>query len=209
MKIKDAIRNDPLCRHHETCDDLHKVVITSEQIRQTIRVLTHQIQDAYAKHAAVIILFLLKGARQFANDLQESLGEGKFEFMPAQASSYCGGTHSTGEVTIHSDDMLDITGRAVLILDDMYDSGLTLKRVKAHLEIKGAADVKTCVMFEKECHHTHEVAPDFVGLPVPDEFLVGYGLDYREQYRELHCVGTLKPDIIASENRYDDAQPLS
>lgn len=209
MKIKDAIQNNPLCRHHDTCDDLHRVVITSEQIRQTIQVLTRQIQDAYAKHTSVVILFLLKGAKQFAGDLEDSLGEGKFEFVPAQASSYRGGTHSTGEVEINSHDMQDITGQSVLILDDMYDSGLTLKRVKAHLETKGAADVKTCVMFEKECHHTHEVAPDFVGLPVPNEFLVGYGLDYQEQYRELRCVGTLKPDIIASKFHHENIQSVS
>ena len=206
MKIKDAIPNEPFCRHHETCDDIHKVVITSEQIRQSIQVLTRQIQEAYTHHTTVVVLFLLKGAIHFARDLEDSLDQIKFKFVPVQVSSYCGGTHSTGKVVINNDDMPDITGQSVLILDDMYDSGLTLTRVKAHLEINGAANVKTCVMFEKDCQHTHKVAPDFIGLPVPNEFLVGYGLDYQERYRELSCVGTLKPDIINTEPHHENLQ---
>jgi hypoxanthine phosphoribosyltransferase len=209
MKIKDAIPNEPLCRHLETCDDIHEIVITSEQIRHTIQVLACQIRDAYAEHASVVVPFLLNGARPFAEDLKDALDHAKFKFVPIQVSSYGGGTRSTGEITINSNGMPDITGQSILVLDDMYDSGLTLTRVKSHLEGHGAADVKTCVMFEKDCLHTHEVTLDFVGLPVPNDFLVGYGLDYQEQYRELHCVGTLKPDVIASEDHHEDTQPLS
>lgn len=208
-KIKDAISNVPSCPHHERCDDIHEIVITSEEIHQTIQVLTRQIQDAYAQHTSVVVLFLLKGARNFAEDLEDSLDDDKFKFVPIQVSSYGGGTLSTGKITIDSNNMPDITGQAVLVLDDIYDSGLTLNRVKSHLDIHGAADIKTCVMFEKDCVHAHEVHLDFLGLPVPDDFVVGYGLDYQEQYRELHCVGTLRPDISASEDSYENAQPLS
>ncbi|MCP4453465.1 MAG: hypoxanthine phosphoribosyltransferase [Planctomycetes bacterium] len=209
IKIKDTISTRPLCLHHETCDDINEIVITSEQIQQTIQVLCSQIRDAYAEHTSVVVLFLLKGARHFAEDLNDALDDIKFKFVPIQVSSYGGGTRSTGQITISSNDMPDITGQSVLVLDDMYDSGLTLTRIKSHLEGDGAADVRACVMFEKDCMHTHEVSLDFVGLSVPDDFLVGYGLDYQDQYRELHCVGTLKPDVIASEDRHEDLQPLS
>lgn len=205
MKIKDASQGMPLCRHHEICDDLQQILITSEQISSSVQVLTPQIQDAYSNDNAVVVPFLLEGARPFATDLKESLDNTKFNFVPLQVSSYGGSTRSTGQITMNSGNMPNIIGQSVLIVDDIYDSGLTLKQVKAHFEASGAASVRTCVMFEKDCLHIHEMALDFVGLCVPDEFVVGYGLDYQEQYRDLHCVGTLKPDILGAENHHGNA----
>ena len=198
MKIKDAIPSQSLCRHHETCGDIHKIIITSEQIYQTVQTVAEQIQVAYADHTSVVVPFLLEGARQFAEDLEGALQDDKFNFVPLRVSSYFGATRSTGLVNIISDDMPDVTGQTVLLVDDIYDSGLTLKQVKAHFNREGATDVKACVMFEKDCVHAHELCLDFVGTSVPNVFVVGYGLDYQNRYRELHCVGILKPDILAS-----------
>jgi hypoxanthine phosphoribosyltransferase len=157
----------------------------------------------------VFVPFLLKGAEPCANDLENLLNDPKFRFIPVQGSSYRGGTQSTGEIVINSPDMPDVTGQSVLIVDDIYDSGRTLRQVRTHLEASSPADLKICVMFEKDCKHEHEVPLDFVGLHVPDQFIVGYGLDYQEQYRELHCVGTLKPDIITADNYHEDTQSVS
>jgi len=195
MKIKGTPLNALPCRHHQICDDIHEVVITSDQITQAIQALACRIQDTYANHTCVVMAFLSKGASPFANDLKNALNDPKFRFVPVHVSIYQGGTESTGEIVINRPDMPDVTGQAVLIVDDIYDSGLTLKQIKAHLEASHPADVKTCVMFEKDCEHKHEVALDFVGLSVPDEFIVGYGLDYQERYRELRCVGILKPPV--------------
>lgn len=197
-KIKDAILDQPSCRHHQICLDIHRIVIDSDQIHQTVQSLAQQIQHTYAGHRSVVVPFLLKGARRFAQDLETCLDNEKFEFVPVQVSSYCGGTRSTGKITLDSDSIPDVTGQSVLIVDDIYDSGLTLERVITHFEAKGAAGVRTCVMFEKDCQHVHEVPVDFVGLSVPDVFVVGYGLDYQDRYRELHCVGILRPEILAS-----------
>ncbi|MCF7974318.1 MAG: hypoxanthine phosphoribosyltransferase [Phycisphaerae bacterium] len=208
MKIKDSPLDGPLCRYHEVCDDIQEVVITADQIQKTVEILSHQIHEVYANDTRVVIPVLLQGARHFADDLSDRLNDSKFQFVPVKVSSYRGGTRSTGQVVIHSTETLDIRGQAVLIVDDIYDSGRTLTQVKAHLEAQNPAHVKTCVMFEKACEHIHDVPLDFVGLPVPDDFVVGYGLDYQDRYRELHCVGTLKPDVIATEDRYEDAQSI-
>jgi hypoxanthine phosphoribosyltransferase len=206
LKIKDSPLGAPLCRHHKTCGDIHEVIITSDQIHQTIQTLAKQIQAAYANDVSVVVPFLLKGAKPFANDLEDSLNNPKFNFVPVHVSSYQGGTQSTGKLVIENTDMIDISGRPILIVDDIYDSGLTLNRFKAHLEASNPSSIKTCVMFEKDCEHTHEVALDFVGLLVPNDFIVGYGLDYQERYRDLHCVGKLKPNVIMSENHYEDSK---
>jgi hypoxanthine phosphoribosyltransferase len=208
IKIKDSPLEGPLCRYHELCDDIQEIVITSDQIRDTLETLARQIQAVYVNHTRVIVPVLLKGAKPFADDLADLLSDQKFQFIPIRVSSYRGGTRSTGDVIIHSTEPFDITGQAVLILDDIYDSGQTLTKIKAHLEIQNPTDVKTCVMFEKDCQHKYDVALDFAGLPVPDGFIVGYGLDYQDRYRELHCVGTLKPGLITSEDRYEDAQSI-
>jgi len=209
MKIKGTPPDAPLCRHHETCDDIHEVVITSDQITRAIQAMASQIQETYAHHTCVVMPFLLKGARPFARDLENELNHTKFRFVPVQVSSYRGGTQSTGKIVINSPDMPDMTGQSVLIVDDIYDSGRTLRQVKRHLEAGNPTEVKICVMFEKDCQHEHEVPLDFVGLPVPDAFVVGYGLDYQEQYRELRCVGTLKPDIITENDHHEDTQSVS
>ncbi len=206
LKIKASPPDAPLCRHHKTCGDIHEVVITADQIHQTIQTLTEQIKAAYANDLSVVVPFLLKGARPFARDLEASLDNPKFNFVPVQVSSYQGGIQSTGKLVIENSDMIDISGRPVLILDDIYDSGLTLNRVRAHLNSGGPSSIKTCVMFEKNCEHKYEMTLDFVGLLVPNDFIVGYGLDYQERYRDLHCVGKLKPNVILSENHYEDSK---
>ncbi len=206
LKIKDSTPDAPLCCHQNACADIHEVVFTSDQINQTIETLASQIQTAYDNDASVVVPFLLKGAQPFASDLREALSNPKFTFVPVSVSSYHGGTQSTGKLLIECTDMMDITGRPVLILDDIYDSGLTLTRFKSHLEANNPSSIKTCVMFEKECEHKHAVALDFVGLLVPNDFVVGYGLDYQERYRDLHCVGKLKPNVLRSEKYYEDSK---
>ena len=182
----------PACAQTVLCRDVAEVIITGTELRRTVARLAEQIRAAYRDDPDVLVVFLLDGAKRFAEDLAVLLNDTKFEFTGWRASSYLGTTRSSGRVRV--DGSLDtvIRTRKILLVDDIYDTGLTLKHVCDHLRRTQPLDLKTCVLFEKQCAHQETVAIDFLGLTVPDAFLVGYGLDFEGRYRELGCVAILK-----------------
>jgi hypoxanthine phosphoribosyltransferase len=112
-------------------------------------------------------------------------------------ASYHGGIKSTGDLVFRQVSLPDVAGRHVLILDDILDSGVTLATIREKLETAGPLSVRICVLLEKKKTRTQAVDPDYVGFEIADEFVVGYGLDYMERYRNLPCIGVLRRDLIA------------
>lgn len=169
-----------------------KILISEQQIQQTVRRMAEAINIHYAADEPVLALVILEGAKYFARDL---LGHIRFpiEAESLGASSYKGGTRSTGTVEIRETEALrrKIEGRRILLIDDIYDTGLTLAAVQEWVSACGPADVKTCVLLEKQIPHQKEIAVDFVGLRIEDAFVIGYGLDYEGRYRELPFVAVL------------------
>ena len=132
----------------------------------------------------------MTGAKRFADDLFREMQNEKFEIEYVKVDSYHGRTKSTGHVKFQSQIRTQIADRDVLIIDDLYDTGLTLKKVTEKIRQQGGR-VRTCVLLEKDIEHLGNVDIDFLGLKVPDCFLIGYGLDYQGQFRELPFICSL------------------
>lgn len=158
--------------------------------------------DALARDIAAdlgpefLMAVVLKGGFVFAADLVRALSlEGAAPEVGFLAlSSYGGATESSGEVRMLGEMLGDVSGRPVLLVDDILDTGLTLMRARDLLLARGAAGVRLCVLADKPARRTVELAPDYVGFSVPDRFLVGYGIDFAERYRELPYLGMLPAD---------------
>lgn len=184
--------------HAET--DLHpdivSVVYTSEQIRAAVQRLGRDLAIEYAD-SEPLILGALTGAFIFMADLTRSiepLPQGTdIDFFSASSYGYRG--TSSGTVALTLGTKLRVDGRAVLVVDDIIDTGKTLVNVVAALYGKGAASVKTCVLLDKAERRTNDMHPDFTALKCPNEFVVGYGLDFKEKYRSLPYIGVIKPQI--------------
>ena len=141
---------------------------------------------------------VLRGAIMFYADLVRELDIPlSMNFMAV--SSYGASTKSSGAVRIQYDLEEDIAGRNVLIVEDIVDSGLTLQYLTKTLRSRNPASLKTCCLFDKPSRRTVDFTPDYVGFEVPDVFIVGYGLDYGEKYRNLKYIGELKPSIYGGE----------
>jgi hypoxanthine phosphoribosyltransferase len=175
-----------------------RILITAEQLDTRITALARQVSAVYNAADAVVALILLDGARPFADRLLSKLT------IPIVAeylkiSSYHGGTKSTGEVILNFPAELcrKIRDSNVLIIDDIYDTGLTLTSVIEHTRKCEPRNLKTCILLEKQTPHHRFVSIDFLGFPVEDTFVIGFGLDYRNQYRDLPFIASLHPDRIA------------
>ena len=176
-------------------EDIKAVLITEEQIKQRVQEMGEQLSKEYAGKR-VIIICLLKGAAYFACDLSRAMSiPVRMEFMVA--SSYGNSTSTSGSVAVRLDVADDIAGMHVLLVDDIIDTGLTFAKVKALLETKKPASVKTIAMCDKEERRKNGMHADYVGFTIPDEFVVGYGLDYAGDYRNLPFIGVLKPVVYA------------
>lgn len=166
-----------------------KVLISREEIEKKIALLGKQITEDY-KGGNLVIITVLKGAFVFAADLVRSIDLPlTFDFMAA--SSYGAGTCSSGNINIKKDIDIDIAGKDVLIVEDILDTGNTLCLLKKLLKDRGAKSVKICVALDKPARRQADISADYVGFEVPDLFLIGYGLDYNELYRDLPYVGVL------------------
>lgn len=182
---------------NDTCDHLGEILVTPQQIDQAVTRVAQEVRSTYPPDDSALALVLLEGARWFANDLFAQLAEDLFERHDFKASSYHGTTQSSG--TVQTDELpCSVQNRTVLVIDDIYDTGRTLGHILDLLTQAGASEIKTCVMFEKECPHAHAIDLDFRGLTVPDRFLVGYGLDFEGNYRDLQCVGVLPQHLGSS-----------
>jgi len=179
--------------------DIDRVIVTEEQIREKTAELAKQIAADYATTESVILVGVLKGALMFMADFARAVGRHgppvELEFMAV--SSYGQGTSSSGVVRIIKDLDRDIAGRHVIVVEDIVDSGLTLSWLLRYLASRSAASVEVVALLRKPDAITVNVPVRYVGFDIPNEFVVGYGLDYAERYREAPFVGVLKPSVYA------------
>ncbi len=173
--------------------DIEEVILTGDQISARVKELAAQIAKDYSGKEFLMV-GVLNGAIVFYIDLMMEL-DIPLQMNFIRVSSYGKSTKSTGNVRILYDLEADITGKHVLIVEDIIDSGNTLKALTALLFKRGAADVKSCCLLDKKERREVDMEADYVGFDVPDKFLVGYGLDYDGKYRNLKFIGTLKTAV--------------
>ncbi len=173
--------------------DIERVLITKEQLEAKVTELAEEINNYY-KGEPVVLVSILKGGAVFTVDLARQLN------MPvamdfACVSSYGASTVTSGELIVKKDIDIDVTNKNVLIAEDIIDTGVTLSKLRVMLGSRGAKDVKIVTILNKPARRKVEIEADFKGFDIPDEFVVGYGLDYAESYRNLPYVGVLKRSV--------------
>jgi hypoxanthine phosphoribosyltransferase len=179
--------------------DIDRVVVTDEQIQTKINELAKQIAADYVHAGSLLLVGILKGAVMFMADFSRALGREsrpvELEFMAV--SSYGQRATSSGVVRILKDLDRDIAGRHVIVVEDIVDSGLTLSWLLKYLESRAAASVEVVALLRKPEAIKVDVEVKYVGFDIPNEFVVGYGLDFAERYRELPYIGVLKPSVYS------------
>ena len=176
------------------CGEVARVLITEKQIARRVRQLTRELERDFAGRDLVIVS-LLNGTVIFLADLVRHLSLPlRLDFIGV--TSYGAGTES-GDVIFTKQLRIDVRGRDVLVVDDILDTGRTLKRVLGVLRQHGPRRIKVCVLLEKKARRMERIRADYVGFQIPDLFVVGYGLDYAECYRNLPFVGVLRPEAYA------------
>lgn len=174
-------------------NDVLKVLISEEEIRQKVKEIGKQITKDY-QGKNLILVSILKGSVVFMADLMRSIDlDVTIDFM--SVSSYGSGVKTTGVVKILKDLDIDIQGYDILLVEDILDSGKTLSYIKENLMSRKANSIKIATLLDKPERRQVDIKPDYVCFTVPDEFVIGYGLDYAEKYRALPFVGILKPEI--------------
>ena len=174
-------------------DDIESVLLTEEQVQTKVRDLAVQVSKDYAGRD-VLLVGVLKGAFILMADLARHLTvPHEFDFMAV--SSYGSATQSSGVVRILKDLNTDIGGMHVLVVEDIIDTGLTLSYLISNLNSRGPASLEVMAAFRKPEAQRVEVDVAYVGFDIPNEFVVGYGLDYAERYRDLRYIGTLDPKV--------------
>ena len=176
-------------------NDLKSVLYSEEQIAKRVSELGAELTRDYEGKDPLVI-GILKGASPFTTDLIRKIETPmQLDFMVV--SSYGSGTQTSGTVKIRKDLDADIRDRHVIICEDIIDSGITMSNLIALLETRKPDSLKLCALLSKPARRQVDVKIDYLGWEVPDEFLVGYGLDYAEHYRNLPCIGVLKPEIYS------------
>ena len=174
-------------------NDIERVFYTNDEIQAKVKEIGEAITKDY-KGKNPIFVGVLKGCFVFMADLMRCVDlPCEIEFMAV--SSYGKGTVSSGAVQITKDLNCDIAGRDIIIVEDILDSGLTLNYLKGYLMNRNPASIKIVTLFDKPARRKAPIYSDYAGYEVPDEFIVGYGLDYAEKYRNLPYIGVLKPEI--------------
>jgi hypoxanthine phosphoribosyltransferase len=180
-------------------DDVAKILIPERDLQSRVAELGQAINATYTDQDRPLLVCVLKGAFIFLADLTRHLDmRHEVDFM--EISSYGTGTKSTGVVRILLDLEQSIQGRHVLIVEDIVDSGRTLAYMTRNLQTRGPASVRVCALLSKPSRREVDVTLDWVGFKVPNEFVVGYGLDYAEEYRNLSFIGVLKKEIYAKDD---------
>jgi hypoxanthine phosphoribosyltransferase len=174
-------------------NDIEKILFTESELKSIAESMGRQISADYCGKD-LILLCIMKGSLVFTADLMRAITIPiTLDFM--QTSSYGSSSFSSGSIDIKYNPQEKIKNRHVLIVEDIIDSGNTLSRLKPFLENLGAADVKICALLDKPSRRIAEIKADYIGRRIPDEFVVGYGLDYAEKYRNLPYIGILKREI--------------
>lgn len=174
-------------------EDVARVLISEEELQRRVRELAQQIEVDY-QGKDLLLVGLLKGAVHFMVDLTRAMKRPvAIDFMAV--SSYGASTESSGIVRILKDLDESIEGKHVLIVEDIVDTGLTLKYILEMLRRRGPASLRVCALLNKKERRLVDVPLDYVGFDIPNEFVVGYGLDFRQVYRNLPFVAVLKPEV--------------
>jgi len=170
-------------------DDI-KVLIDEEKLQKRVDEIADQIQKEY-KGREIILICILKGSIFFTVDLARRIkGDVKIEFI--RVSSYNDGTESSGEIKMKLDLKDSIQGKDVIVIEDIIDTGRTLSYLIEYLKMKKPNSVKLCALLDKPDRRTINVTVDYTGFQIPDKFVIGYGLDYDEKYRNLPYVGYIE-----------------
>ena len=175
--------------------DILKILLSEEEIKARVQELGDQLYDAFHDKNPLFV-GVLKGCFIFMADLVRA-AQLKSELEFIGVSSYQNGTKSSGVVQITRDLQEDINGRDVIIVEDILDSGNTLEFLKKYLMAKGAASVTIVTLLDKPARREKAITADYAGFVVPDEFVVGYGLDYAQQYRNMPYIGVLMPEVYS------------
>jgi hypoxanthine phosphoribosyltransferase len=176
-----------------------RILLNENQLRAGVERLAAEIDRFYGPRQSLTVIAVMTGSIVLFADLIRRLS------MPqrvgvVQASSYRGGMKS-GELQVDSNMLIDVEGRDVLLVDDIFDTGRTLEHLTEVIRDLGAKRTKTAVLLHKHRQHEVSLRPDFVGFEIPDEFVVGYGLDYLDMYRNLPYLAVLEPEEIQSTER--------
>lgn len=174
--------------------DLERVLFDEATIIRRLDEIAAQISADYRERDLTVIA-VLNGSLIFMADLLRQIPL-PLKLDCISAASYHGGTQTTGEVVFKQLALPDVAGRHILILDDILDSGVTLAAIAEKLRTAQPLSVKICVLLRKAKKRLRQVEADYVGFEIEDEFVVGYGLDYMERYRNLPCVGVLRKELI-------------
>lgn len=173
--------------------DLQSVLFSKEQIANRVRELALQISKDY-QGKDLVLIGILKGGILFLSDLSREITL-PHQFDLVGAESYKGGTRPTRDIRITKDIDLSIQGRHVLLVEDIYDTGNTLQVLQEMLKIYRPASISICALLSKRKSRPNPMELKYVGFEIDDVFVVGYGLDYKERYRNLHCIGILHPEF--------------
>ena len=176
--------------------DIAKVLVSEEQIKEALKRIAGEItRDFENSDKKLLILCILKGSLPFTADLLKEIRLPLvLDFM--KVSSYGSGTYSTGQVKIQCDLSVEtLEDYNVIVVEDIIDTGHTLSNLLVHLKNRNANSVKLCAMLDKPERRVTDVKADYLGFTVPEEFVVGYGLDYNEMYRNLPYIGVLKEEV--------------
>jgi hypoxanthine phosphoribosyltransferase len=177
--------------------DILNVVISEEDLNNKIKELAAQISEDY-KDKNLLLICVMNGSVFFSVDLIRSLSiKAELDFI--SVASYHGGTTSSGKVTLIRDLCTDLSGKDILILEDILDSGRTFSFLINYLKEKNPRSLKSCSLLDKPSRRVIPVKLDYTGFVIEDVFIVGYGMDYDQKYRQLKFIGELKPEIYTQE----------
>ena len=173
--------------------DCAEILIGPEELQKKVKELGKLLTEEY-RGKDLIVIGLLKGSFVFMSDLVRAMDmDLDVEFMVV--SSYGASTQSSGNIKINLDLKADLTGKHVLIVEDILDTGATLYFIRDIIRLRGPESVKICTLLDKPGRRKADIKADYIGFTVEDKFIIGYGLDYAEKYRNLPYVGVLKPEI--------------
>lgn len=173
--------------------EIEKILISEEQLQARIQELGRELARDYEGKLPIFV-GVLKGVILFFGDMIRATPiQSQIDLMAV--SSYGAGTESSGKIVMKKDVSLNLEGRHVIILEDIIDSGLTLQFTREHLLKMNPASLKICTLLDKPARRIVDIQADYVGFTIPNEFVVGYGLDYNDYYRNLPFIGVLKPEV--------------
>lgn len=176
-------------------DDVKKILLSEEELHAKVAELGAQITKDY-EGKNLLLVTVLKGAVVFLADLMRTIDQpAEIDFMVV--SSYGSGVKSSGVVKIVKDLDINLEGKDILIVEDILDSGMTLDYIKGMLQDRNPSSIRICALLDKPARRKVDLQADYVGFTIPDEFVIGYGLDYDEKYRNLPYIGVLKPEVYS------------